>query len=513
MKLRESKRGGLYRRADSAAWWMWYRREAGGPRTAASTGETDEVKAQAVLERVLAMLEVQEETGDAGPVTVGSYGRRWLKARHAAGIISARDDESRFGRWVEPSALAQRAIAEVRVRDVRAFMQHLQTQKGRDGERLAPRTVQHVYGLLRVLFNDAKAEELILANPCALSVRRKELPAKRDADPRWRAGAVFSHQEVELLLTADAISEDRRVLYALLALTGMRFGELADRTWADFDPSARPLGRLTVATSFSIRTRESKETKTGLHRLVPVHPTLARTLAWWRSLGWSRMLGRTPREDDVLIPSTVGVKRSVSYALKQFKEDLAALGLRERRIHDLRRTFISLALADGADGQLLRWVTHDPPRDQFSQYVSPPWPALCREVAKLRIPALGLVERGEEPSEERAATALLRSTPENENPAKSQGLGGVVTARSTGLEPVSPRAARAAERSRVRVSAGLGAGSRCARRRAPAHRSSVARPHRALPARCVHTAARASAWPLAGPASLPLHIAAPGVRP
>jgi len=61
------------------------------------------------------------------------------------------------------------------------------------------------------------------------------------------------------------------------------------------------------------------------------------------------------------------------------------LGLRRRRGHDLRRTFITLAQVDGARRDLLESVTHGPRGDIVSVYTSFPWPALCEEVGKLKI--------------------------------------------------------------------------------------------------------------------------------
>jgi hypothetical protein len=70
---------------------------------------------------------------------------------------------------------------------------------------------------------------------------------------------------------------------------------------------------------------------------------------------------------------------------KQLQADLDLLELRRWRGHDLRRAFISLALADGARRDLLETVTHGPRGDIISVYNTPPWPALCEEVKKLRI--------------------------------------------------------------------------------------------------------------------------------
>ena len=65
--------------------------------------------------------------------------------------------------------------------------------------------------------------------------------------------------------------------------------------------------------------------------------------------------------------------------------DLETLGLRKRRGHDLRRTFITLAQVDGVRRDLLETITHGPRGDIVNVYTSFPWPALCEEVRKLKI--------------------------------------------------------------------------------------------------------------------------------
>jgi hypothetical protein len=52
--------------------------------------------------------------------------------------------------------------------------------------------------------------------------------------------------------------------------------------------------------------------------------------------------------------------RTKTYAFKRLRDDLAALGWRHRRGHDLRRTLISLARTDGARKDILELCTHTP---------------------------------------------------------------------------------------------------------------------------------------------------------
>ena len=54
-------------------------------------------------------------------------------------------------------------------------------------------------------------------------------------------------------------------------------------------------------------------------------------------------------------------------------------------MHDARRSFVSLSLADGARRDILRWVTHGPEGDIVSLYTTLPWATLCEEVSKLNV--------------------------------------------------------------------------------------------------------------------------------
>ena len=92
------------------------------------------------------------------------------------------------------------------------------------------------------------------------------------------------------------------------------------------------------------------------------------------------------RPDDLIVPSRLGRNRSVNHMLKKFHQDLERIGLRPRRQHDARRTFISLALADGGRKDVLRWITHGPEGgDIIDLYTTLPWHTLCEEVARLKI--------------------------------------------------------------------------------------------------------------------------------
>lgn len=324
-------------------------------------------------------------------LTLRQWATKWLDARDTATVD---DDRSRLENHILP-VLGDLLLVQIRPRHIRDLVEALKKKKKlgnrrADGTRvptdelIAPRTVRHIYGTLHAMLADAVAAELIPSNPCVL---KDELPAKVDKDRTWRRTAVFARDEVELIISApaDAVPEDRRVMYAILFLGATRFGEAAALTWRDYDAACSPLGKLVIERSYSSKAHEVKPTKTDNPREMPVHPTLARILAAWKAGGFARLTGREPRPEDLIVPSRRGKHRNVNHMLRRFHEDLERIGLRARRQHDARRTFISIARADGARPDILRWATHGPTGDITDLYTTLPWATLCEEVAKARI--------------------------------------------------------------------------------------------------------------------------------
>lgn len=375
--------GSIYVRGGTL--WLAFR-DPGGKRRNRSGGFKvgEEKQAQLLLERI---------EGAPAPVvveglTVAAFTEGWVAKRKLRKVGSADAEEQRLRDHALP-VIGQLMLAGLKPRHLRDLMLTLPSKKSRKGGELAPRTIRHVYSTLHRMFRDAVADELMPSNPCVLAP--DELPAKADKDPAWRATAVYTHGEVESLISDARIPEDRRVLYAVIFLAGLRFGEASALTWRDLE-DREPLARLLVTRAWSASRKSVGPLKTArkgiVFREVPVHPTLAKVLAAWRIGGWARMLKRIPLPDDLIIPSRLGGHRGPNHGLKKLHADLARLGLRVRRQHDARRTLISLAQADGATKETLRPSTHPRPIDQFDEYSSLPWEARCRAISQLRIELL-----------------------------------------------------------------------------------------------------------------------------
>lgn len=380
-------KGSIYLRGD--VWWMAYY-DASGKRIPVSTGfRADQRKdAERLLVATRKKVAAEVEAGASGGSLAAYAEVKWLPVRERMGHAAYRNERTRMRLHVVPRLGALR-LEDLELRHVIGLVRELKTAG------LAPRTVRHVIGDLSNLLREAEIDNLITRNPCDL-LRRGDLPGVKDADPKWRATAVFTHAEVEALLFDQRIPWWRRIDYAVAALTGARNGERVVLRWSHWDTSRAPLGCLVFEAAYSENLGREKGTKTDVPRYFPVHPTLAQLLMVWRAVGWAEANGREPRADDLILPNH-GERRTNSVIWKGLQEDLELLGLRRRRAHDFRRTTISLALADGARKEIIQTLTHPSRKQAFDLYVSLPWGTLCSEVAKIRVG-------------HPAATPLLQST-------------------------------------------------------------------------------------------------------
>ena len=348
----------------------------------------EEQKAEAIRKAAQRKIDARVDAGDTlsdRPLTVALYAERWIAERKRRDIGSAQDDAGRLAHALP--IIGSLRLDEVRTRHIRDLVRGLKARSGPAADQLAPRTARHVFSVTKTMFSDAVVDELIETSPCLL--KKGELPKKMDKDPTWRSGAVFTRSELEQLLSDDRIPLDRRVINAILFVAGLRFGELAALKWSAYDAEMAPLGKLLVAWSYDFKKKRLKYVKSGVPREVPVHPTLATVLAEWRRTGWEAMMGRPPTADDLVMPprpeATDEPYRNVNRALRRFTEDLDRLGLRRRRQHDLRRSYVSIAMADGARKEMLERTSHGARGEIIDMYNTPPWAAVCDEVAKIRI--------------------------------------------------------------------------------------------------------------------------------
>jgi hypothetical protein len=217
--------------------------------------EAQRAEAEAIVAAAVAELHASPAPARApvrpGPGTV----RAWGKARGPGGARQARVGERAGPPRVVPIPL--RGGSRGRPGDGRHDA-GLGPQAREDARRVrrtpSPKYIRKITATARALFKEALRRHLVDRTPCTWE--DSDLP---ELEQRASSATVFE--------------EDRRVLYALEFLTGMRTGEAAARTWADWEPDySEDLGRLVAKTAYNTRHHIVKSTKTRVEKWIPVHP-------------------------------------------------------------------------------------------------------------------------------------------------------------------------------------------------------------------------------------------------
>lgn len=355
---------------------VWYARVpvAGGGRREVSLRTGDKREAQAKL-RDVALVAAGEVP--PGRLTLAEYAStKWLPERVTQ--IRSGADEERWLRLHVLPRLGDHVLGELTPPDVAAWVRSLRD----DG--LAARSVRNAHGVLVAMLGHATFHGAILTNP-ARHLPRGVLPTiGRSKRPAYRA------HEVSTLVYDERIDWPRRVVYAIAAFTGCRPGEACGRRWRDLE-AREPMRALRIATQWNDAPLKGSRDEDTAERLVPVHPELEAVLDAWRRIGWERHHGRIPTADDFIVCGDIAGTRpfTANQIVKAHRRDLGRVGLDADAgagLHSMRRSFVTMARAAGADAADIAEVTHRPKGDVLeASYTRRSWETLCSVVARIEL--------------------------------------------------------------------------------------------------------------------------------
>lgn len=336
--------GSVYRRKDGK--WVGALTVGYGPTGAQKRvvvyGRTRQEAAQKLAEKVAALRRGTLPTPES--VTVREWLADWLQ-RKAAEVRPKTIEHYRYelGRAV-PSLRDPRAqdrfgamrLQAVQPLHIRQLIDHLRGQ-------VSERSLKVVRWLLHAAFEEAVNLELLPRNPVA--------PVKVKAGRKEKAARILQPEEARKLLEAlDAHPSPLALALRLMLACGLRRGEVLALRWEDVDLER---GRLHVRRAWTrVGTRgvfTEPKTPTSL-RTVPIpQPTLLRLRAYRDSL-----LEQGAKEEELaglyLFPSRADPSKPVepnapNHLLRRICE---RHGLPPIRVHDLRHTYGSFLLAQGA---------------------------------------------------------------------------------------------------------------------------------------------------------------------
>jgi integrase len=281
------------------------------------------------------LLEAPEEP------TFATYAEKWLEtdARRckSSTVDFYRDYQKRY---IVPR-FGQKKITAITRDEIKKFMSDL-TQKG-----LAKNTIRLAVAALRVVLSSAVEEGILASNP-GLKLGRF-LESNKVAH---QAQAMTREEAQAFLEAAKEFHPEFHPLFLMALRAGLRKGELLAVRWGDiqFGNSDNDSNRYILVQRNYVHGKFTTP-KSKKSRRADMSRELRRVLLELRD---KQMLeaflkGKTSVADDLVFPSKAGTVIDQSNLTNyHFLPCLERAGLRRFRFHDLRHTFGSLLIQDGA---------------------------------------------------------------------------------------------------------------------------------------------------------------------
>lgn len=273
----------------------------------------------------------------SGRVTLAAWAAEWQRTVVHLRPSTQRIYDVNIRQHILPD-LGQLELAKLTPSLLRGWLAGLTTKIGRRGRALSPASVSQAYRTLNRLLSAAVENELLGRNPL-----RSVKPPRVEPE----AMRFLTHDEVATL--AAAIEPRYRALVLLAAYSGLRAGEIAALRRKHVD-----LLRGTVTVTEQVQRIGNRHVvlppKSGAGRRSVVVPglvaeALTEHLATFAESG----------PDGLLFPAPGGgFIRPENFRNRAWLPAVAAAGVSPLRLHDLRHTCASLAIAAGADVKVLQ---------------------------------------------------------------------------------------------------------------------------------------------------------------
>ena len=240
-------------------------------------------------------------------------------------------------------------IDQITKADVKAFRQKRQmgkhTRKGwktEDGKKrfkgVTDNTINREISVLSAIFTQALEDEIVEDSPVH---RLKGLKVEK------KAPEILTAAQIIALL--DSVPQKHKGIIALAAYAGLRATEIFQIQWRDIDFENSVV---------TVTPGDDKSVKSGIFRKIPMRPSLVDILeAHRRAPSFKAKVISAAFGDRLVFPNPQG--KSYKTINKTLNKAAIDLDIPKIRLHQLRHTFGSLALMNGADVRTVsKWMGH-----------------------------------------------------------------------------------------------------------------------------------------------------------
>jgi integrase len=296
--------------------------------------------------------------------TLGSYLEEWLRTITSTVSEATLYSYQRNLRLHVIDHIGSVLLTKVDPGSLNGLYAKLLAEGRKDGRAggLSPRSVQYIHTIVHRAFKDAVRWGRLIRNPVDAADPPKPIDTTdpeadhADGDVSIDVQAWPAEVLADFLARSKGYGDRYYGLWAVLATTGARRGEILGLRWSDvdFDTSRAAVRQTVICVNHQVRIKQPKTKKS--RRSLALDPDTIKVLKEWRRRQSEEklLLGPGYRDHGLVFAKLTGEPLHPERVSREFERRIERWGLERITLHGLRHTWATLALAKGVHPKVVQ---------------------------------------------------------------------------------------------------------------------------------------------------------------